>query len=160
MIAEIKNKISSSGTNLSDRLEDQLTGDVFGAIRYLPKELGIIPLISHCYSEDTGEVIGFLNRSDYLKYLFWPKCDTYGEIDLIIECHNDTKTILKGILGIEIKYNSPISSDQEIPEDSLTNESKVIHQLWRYMKFLSETYPEVPKALLFLTNDLEESKYH
>ena len=35
MIAEIRGKISSSGSNLSDRLEDKLTGDVFGALRYL-----------------------------------------------------------------------------------------------------------------------------
>ncbi|MFU1797790.1 hypothetical protein ACM1RC_28260 [Paenibacillus azoreducens] len=33
MIAEIHSKISSSGSNLSNRLEDQLTGDFFGDIR-------------------------------------------------------------------------------------------------------------------------------
>lgn len=41
MIAEIHSKISSSGSNLSDRLEDQLTGDFFGAIGYLPFQVGL-----------------------------------------------------------------------------------------------------------------------
>jgi|GEM_PF-4181867 len=34
MLAEIHNKISGTGSNLSDRLEDQLTGDFFGTLRY------------------------------------------------------------------------------------------------------------------------------
>ena len=35
LIAEIYNKISKDGRNLSDRLEDQLTGDFFGTLRYM-----------------------------------------------------------------------------------------------------------------------------
>ncbi|MEK4246582.1 hypothetical protein MKZ20_14770 [Psychrobacillus sp. FSL K6-2684] len=40
MIAEIRGKISRSGSNLTERLEDNLTGNVFGALRYLPYERG------------------------------------------------------------------------------------------------------------------------
>ena len=40
MIAEIHGKISSSGSNLSDRMEDKLTGNFFGNLRYLPYEKG------------------------------------------------------------------------------------------------------------------------
>ncbi|KPU26283.1 hypothetical protein TR13x_10785 [Caloranaerobacter sp. TR13] len=36
MIAEMKGKISSTGSNLSERLEDKLIGDFFGALRYIP----------------------------------------------------------------------------------------------------------------------------
>lgn len=46
MIAEIHGKISATGSNLSDRLEDKLTGDIFGSLRYLPFELGIGPILS------------------------------------------------------------------------------------------------------------------
>jgi len=35
MISEIKGKISASGSNLTDRLEDKLTGDFFGTLQYL-----------------------------------------------------------------------------------------------------------------------------
>lgn len=46
LIAELHNKISQNGSNLSDRLEDQLTGDFFGAIRYLPFEIGMRAVLS------------------------------------------------------------------------------------------------------------------
>jgi len=46
VLAEIKGKISQTGSNLSDRLEDKLTGDFFGTIRYLPFEIGLGPVLS------------------------------------------------------------------------------------------------------------------
>ncbi len=161
MIAEINNKISSSGTNLSDRLEDQLTSDVFGAIRYLPIDIGILPLLNHCHSCDIEKIFEFLSKSKNTVYHFWPKSLVYGEIDLIIEFYNQENTHTEGILGIEVKYNSPISSDQEIPKDvHQRDEEIVIHQLWRYMKLLKQRYPLAPKGLIFLTNDMKLSKYH
>ena len=85
MIAEINNKISSSGANLSDRLEDKLTGDVFGALRYLPIELGILPIVEQCYSNEKKKILDFISKSERAKYKFWPRLKNYGEIDLIIE---------------------------------------------------------------------------
>ena len=35
MIVEIKGKISSIGSNLSDKSEDKLTRDLFGTLRYI-----------------------------------------------------------------------------------------------------------------------------
>ena len=46
-IAEIKGKISSTGSNLSDRLEDLLTSDVFGPLRYIPFDEGLLPISSN-----------------------------------------------------------------------------------------------------------------
>ena len=57
MIAEIHNKISSSGSNLSNRLEDKLTGDVFGAFQYLPINIGILPVVNQCYSDNKIKII-------------------------------------------------------------------------------------------------------
>lgn len=54
MIVEIRNKISSSGSNLTDRLEDQLTGNVFGALRYLSSELGLRRAISKARASGFG----------------------------------------------------------------------------------------------------------
>jgi len=45
MIAEIHGKLSSTGSNLSDRLEDQLTGDVFGTLRYIDNLVGLFPVL-------------------------------------------------------------------------------------------------------------------
>jgi len=41
-IAEIHGKISSSGSNISDRLEDLLTADVFGTFKYLVDPTALI----------------------------------------------------------------------------------------------------------------------
>ncbi|WP_179863669.1 hypothetical protein [Bacillus toyonensis] len=46
MIAEIHGKISSDSSNLSERLEDKLTGDIFGSLRYLPYLKGLYQLLS------------------------------------------------------------------------------------------------------------------
>lgn len=46
VIAELFGKISSSGSNLTDRLEDNLTGDVFGVLRYLPFHSGMAQILS------------------------------------------------------------------------------------------------------------------
>ena len=35
MVEEFYGKISRSGSNLSDNLEDKLTGDFFGTLRYM-----------------------------------------------------------------------------------------------------------------------------
>jgi hypothetical protein len=61
MIAEIENKISPTGSNLSDRLEDKLTGDVFGSLSYLPKKKEITPA-------GTDERICFIvySKTEYL----------------------------------------------------------------------------------------------
>lgn len=159
MLAEINNKISSSGANLSDRLEDKLTGDVFGALRYLPINIGILPVINQCYSDNKIKILDFLSKSKYAKYLFWPRSHEYGEIDLIIEFYSNKNSSIKGVLGIEVKYHSPISSDQDITTtDNMSEDAK--HQLWRYMKLLKEKYPSDPKGLVFLTDNLDLSKHH
>lgn len=45
MIAELRGKISSTGTNLSEKLEDELTGNIFGLLRYIPFSGGLKPLL-------------------------------------------------------------------------------------------------------------------
>ena len=58
MIAEIKGKISSSNSNLSDRMEDELTGNVFGNLRYLPFNKGLKKiLVNAVYPQEVGDEI-------------------------------------------------------------------------------------------------------
>jgi len=109
MIAEIYGKVSSSGSNLSDRLEDQLTGDFFGAMRYIPFDIGLKKILcsesvhplkareifNECFAED---------RADYIT--FWPPYKD-GELDALIEMDN-------AVIGIEVKYRSGLSSDDDI----------------------------------------------
>ncbi|MDZ4614869.1 hypothetical protein ORM66_20715 [Bacillus cereus] len=46
MIAEIYGKISSDGSNLSERIKDKLTGYIFGSLRYLPYRKALYQLLS------------------------------------------------------------------------------------------------------------------
>jgi hypothetical protein len=112
MIAEIHSKISSSGSNISDRAEDQLTGNVFGSLRYLPVELGLKPLLKQAVFE-TPVANDFQADLDEIPTgewstgcLFWPR-HPEGEIDLLFQ-------FPKCIIGIEVKYHSDLSSDDAV----------------------------------------------
>jgi hypothetical protein len=56
----------SSGSNLSDRLEDKLTGDVFGALRYLPFSSGLKPVLQGVTWE-VGENVGAQLEAEFQK---------------------------------------------------------------------------------------------
>jgi hypothetical protein len=95
MIAEIHSKISSSGSNLSDRLEEQLTGDFFGAIRYLPFQVGLRRVLKAVRFKNVEQNPAdpfwerFLDATENYDYelKFWYH-HAEGEIDLILE-HSD-----------------------------------------------------------------------
>ena len=44
------------------RIEDMLTADVFGAYRYLPTEVGLIPFLSHAIDENDQTLSEFLRK--------------------------------------------------------------------------------------------------
>lgn len=133
MIAEIHGKISSKGSNLNDRLEDKLTGDIFGSLRYLPFELGIWPVLSAARIPELSELI---EKGDlHIRQIsFWPY-HPLGELDVRMDFDN-------AVVGIEVKYRSPLSSDdgadysnetdEELEKDSanqLCRESEIVREL-------------------------------
>lgn len=136
MIAEIHSKISSSGSNLSDRLEDKLTGDFFGNLRYLSYEKGLKLILdevifykgnSDAILEETNKIIEqFIGD----KLDFWPKCKNTGtELDLSISFDNL-------FIGVEVKYRSPLSGD---------------NQLLRELKVINGKRNKRKKLLLFIS---------
>jgi hypothetical protein len=147
MIAEINNKISQSGRNLSDRLEDKLTGDFFGTIRYLPFEFGLKQVLSSTLFPDAAEGIEFkkkIKQETGFRYeiQFWPRHDE-GEIDLILTFGHAT-------VGIEVKYLSGLSSeDDDDPLVEVTPEESR-NQLARYSRLLERLEPKGVKYLIFL----------
>lgn len=50
MVEEFYGKISRSGSNLSDKLEDKLTGDFFGTLRYMDFCDGLQPYYAGHYA--------------------------------------------------------------------------------------------------------------
>ncbi len=149
MIAEIYNKISSSGSNLTDRLEDKLTGDFFGALRYLPYECGLKPILEAVRFHNEADRAEWLRTLDGLEayavdYVFWPNHDE-GEIDLLLK-HTDA------YIGVEVKYRSSLSSvDEDTGElaPSITPENSK-NQLARYARMLADVAGTRDKYLVFL----------
>ena len=121
MIAEIHGKISGDGSNLSNQMEDKLTGDFFSILRYLPYEKGLKILLEnlHLFEHEKQMQVRDLIKNQGREFVgncfqFWPY-HTEAEIDVYI-------SLEKLILGIEVKYNSGLSS-----EDQLERELKVIN---------------------------------
>ena len=146
MLAEIHNKISQTGSNLSDRLEDKLTGDFFGTIRYLPFELGL----KHVFA--TAEFNQNQVSKNWLKFIekekgyaaqieFWHR-EEEGEIDLLI-------TNNQAVIGIEVKYLSGISSDDQ--DDGIQLDyTESLNQLARYSRMIEQLSKGRESYLLFL----------
>lgn len=113
MIAEIHSKISSTGSNISDRSEDQLTGNVFGTLRYLPFELGLKQVLLRVRYETPSldssfqEAVKAIRDGSWSKWCkFWP-AHPLGEIDVMFAFPNL-------VIGLEVKYHSGLSSDDGI----------------------------------------------
>lgn len=144
MISEIKGKISSTGSNLSERLEDKLTGDFFGALRYLPFEQGlkgILEQVGFVEPEERRAWSKFLNEQSgfRLDYKFWPQ-HSKGEIDLLLEFDN-------ALVGIEVKYRSGISSQDE---GEIVSYDESLHQLSKYSHMIEDMANERQTFLVFL----------
>ena len=151
MIAEIKGKISQTGSNLNERLEDNLTGNVFGTLRYLPFDMVLRNiLVNGIYPQEIGDLIQGINTdfwSDNVQ--FWPY-DIEGEIDVLVS-FDDV------IIGIEVKYLSGLSSDDDIADSDVVAEKfmereseKSCNQLARESRIVSKNGTGKTKILLFI----------
>lgn len=150
MIAELHGKISGSGSNLSDRLEDNLTGDVFGALRYLPFQVGMAQILKAAHIENLAKYVSQLELSYWGDCIrFWPYHEL-GELDVFLEFDN-------AVIGIEVKYLSGLSSDDEV--DNSISATDILHeesrnQLARESRIVKEwSYGQKPAYLLFVAND-------
>ena len=128
MVEEFYGKISRSGSNLSDSLEDKLTGDFFGTFRYMDFCDGLQPILcgalrkSEKQQEESQAAIQLIenvnctNIRDEEHIKFWPKHDL-GELDVLLEFDNCC-------IGIEVKLHSGLSSD-----DQLIREAEILCDL-------------------------------
>ena len=151
MIAEIKGKLSQTGHNLNDRLEDNLTGNFFGTLRYIPFDLALRKILSGgVYPSKTGDLIGKISTDFWRdKIEFWPY-DKEGEIDALLH-FDDT------IIGIEVKYASGLSSDDDIDNSANIDEQSIEeeqsrNQLSRESRIVSRHGAGKIKILLFIAN--------
>lgn len=122
MIEEIYRKILHNE-------EDELTGDFFGTIKYIPFQEGLGKILISNLENDKANIIKKLDKP---KYYFWNKDDNNNrkfrkakdntEPDLLIVDEKNRIVIL-----IEVKYNSGPSDSEEITqverEENFLNEN-------------------------------------
>lgn len=152
MLAEIHGKIARTGSNLSELLEDQLTGNVFGTLRYLPAAKVLFPFLEKAYRLDK-DGLHFLKLEPLLSQeptiKLWPSHYPTVEPDVEIGVREASgrTTIL-----LEVKYQSGLSSDDAPQVGEITfNTSN--NQLIRQMRALGESRPHERKIAIFLTQD-------
>src|SRR6266851_650907 len=148
MIAEIYGKISSTGSNLAERLEDELTGNVFGALRYIPSHLVLIPFLQRAYTLRGGRTsfldVGVAHVEAEID--FWTH--SYSGIEPDVRIMFPEKTAIL----IEAKYFSGLSSEDPHTNESVTfSESQ--NQLIRQMRALRDYHPGLRKVSILLTSD-------
>lgn len=107
MIAEIHHKVFSN-------LEDELTGNFFGIMRYIPFQRGLKQIYMrymHSLDESVHGLISFIRTNEF-DIEFWKRSELgYGEIDGYME--------LDGVgIGIEVKYQSDLSGENQLEKEA------------------------------------------
>ena len=126
MVEEFYGKVSRSGSNLTDNLEDKLTGDFFGTLRYIDFYDGLKRILIDALSKSVkSQELDFQNALGIIQQIsctnimdkdnieFWPNHEL-GELDVLLKFDNC-------YIGVEVKLHSGLSSD-----DQLIREAKII----------------------------------
>lgn len=157
-IAEIKGKISESGSNLSERMEDLLTSDVFGCLRYLPVEKGLFPFLKTAWSYK-GLPLNIPFSTNKTQYLFWPSLRIHGcnpcEPDVLLSI--ETKQGIHLIM-IEAKYFSGLSSEEDScaePNNQLARELDNLNTISNSHLGWSTGLDIISRNLIFITQDMK-----
>lgn len=107
MIAEIHHKVFSN-------LEDELTGNFFGTMRYIPFQRGLKQIYMKCIHSLDSSIHGLISsiRTNDFDIEFWKRSELgYGEIDGYME--------LDGVgIGIEVKYQSGLSGENQLEREA------------------------------------------
>lgn len=131
MIAEIYHKFSTD-------LEDVLTGDFFGAMRYMPFNRGLNQIFKNYAVSEDPQVTHILSNAadDDFNFEFWKRSEN-GRVEI------DGFIPLTSVgIGIEVKYRSGLSGG-----DQLEKEAQVLDE-WCNGK----------EKLLILIGEVEEAK--
>lgn len=145
-MALIHGKLSSDQENM----EDILTSNVFGVLKYLPPWDALVPFISKAKSTEGEQPLANLPKDVTAECEFWPWLQEPGcegcEPDVLIRIGGPHSK--KTLVLVEAKYRSGKSSDEgedERPNDQLARE-------WDNLKRLAAREGAEP-VLIYLTTD-------
>lgn len=149
LAAQLRGKL----TRKEEDLEDLLTSNVFGSIRYSPPEKGLIPLLAA--AEDSNGFNPLRNLPDIsaVTYEFWPYLeDDNGNTcqpDVLIRITHETSH--QTIILVEAKYKSGKSS---LDDDGIEPND----QLAREWDILTTREKDATPYLLYVTADFSYPK--
>jgi hypothetical protein len=157
-VAEIRGKISETGTNLSERMEDLLTSDVFGCMRYLPAQKLLIPFLQTARSFH-GNTLTTIDTIIKVHYSFWPWLKLPGRIpcepDIVLGL--ETKEREVHLILVEAKYYSGLSSEEDErtePNDQLARELDNLNAVSCVALGWEPRLEIASRAVLFVTQDM------
>ena len=143
-IAELHGKISRTGINLHDKLEDLLTSDVFSAFKYSNSNNIFLEYINKSVNIN-GTTLQIKNI-EKISFDFWPRLNSC-EPDLLINIKSNIEDIT---ILIEAKYLSGKSSEI-LSEDDLKIATTPKDQLAREYNDLINLDLKSKKYLIYIT---------
>lgn len=152
MIAEIKGKVNRRNTNLTELGEDELTGNFFGSMRYIPFIKGLKKILKNAIRPvELQNMIDEYYWNDNI--FFWDKVRENEKLtELDVRMDFPTVTI-----GIEVKYRSGLSSEDMEDNESISAENSD-NQLSREARVLRLVGSDKKKLLLLLADNLACAK--
>lgn len=98
--------------------EDYLTSCVFGTLKVLPPESGLLPVLRasthHTLDFSLGDWLErrgiLLTDLEAAQFLFWPRSSKYGEPDLVVILRGESESF---IIPVEIKFFSAKHGEEE-----------------------------------------------
>jgi hypothetical protein len=161
IFAETHGKLGRDCSRAHERLEDMLTSTVFGLLRYIPNEDGLLPLLRRArFVTVSSGGISVAERPDWLgegpvipkEPEFWPRWGRYGEPDLLLVCEDEHGRPVRAIL-VEAKLYSGKSGSAGEDDASLADpEVPDPDQLVRYWQGLAMRHGGAERTIIYLTS--------
>lgn len=138
MIAEIYHKITS-------KYEDELTGNFFGTMRYIPFQRGLKQIfLNSLNSKDLTcfNLLSNITENDF-EFSFWKNSKLgLGEIDGVL-------TVGNVAIGIEVKYFSELSGDDQLEREAAMLEEWYLDSKEKILLFVA---PEDVAKKMYIEN--------
>lgn len=149
--ADLRGKLRADGSNAHERSEDLLTSTVFGLLRYLPADQGLIPLMrrSRAATLRHGQLMVSQQSPDQswmsisaaasCEIEFWPSFGKFGQPDLLLTFLDAARRPVH-LTVVEAKLHSPKSGEAEdngeddAPAADVAEDSWTPDQLVRYWR--------------------------
>lgn len=138
-IAELHGKISRTGANLHNQMEDLLTSDLFSTCKYVRPSTLLLPYLQTSVDLNGASICNYLSEDILnVEYRFWPMLER-SEPDLLLCFHDQGGK--PSLVMVEAKYLSAKSSvplEREeldlalVPSDQLAREYLDIMDSHRY----------------------------